>query len=732
MIGWRRVALVGAVAALVASWSAGAGADALSDAFKQIAGDTFISRELVLSELGFTQPMVMNGAEAAREIYLPVPAGLALSDAFLQLDGKYLRADGGRTTVLLSVDGHPVAARSPTDEGGVLKIGLGIDGTPRPSGFVRIGVAWSSYQARQTCDERAIGNSYEIGDQTKLSFRYDGSAVRDLATAWTALPAAPVLLVANRSLSEESYDAAWRIGLALRQTGKNPVIQSLPAVGETVDLRGMTLPGGLASLPIFAGLGIGGKYTLRSPAEIGALLLLRSTAIRPDLMIADDALLGQLNAALDALGEQLRTTAPAAQAAFTEWRDRNFRQPVKLDPDAVQLVTVANRPVIAVAPAAAAKAAVLFDALWRRTPIVPGVLVRGADRPQIDSAIVSLSRLGGSPATFEVLERSDWTAAFDLGALGPGGRLPVELVIDIAVAPSPSTTPPVVSVFLNEFLLAARRVDIPDGRRLRISAPIPRYALDGRNQLRVSVQRQPVRDGCREEPKAYPASILPSSHIRLETSPPISDDFVAVLPRMADKAQIIVPQQYLSDAPASLQRVIQLAVASAVLPDRAKLTVSANGPVKPDGTFLALDAPIEGITQKVMVEGDRLKLAHSDRTLFDVSGLDRIGVIELASAAGQVGITYRTVGRDAPDFKVPFRLSRGDIVIVGATGLLAEIDSRDPSRSRPPYDPEAGAPWYDLSRLQMTWLVGAVAFLFFIYVIGRVLRARARRRIKPG
>jgi hypothetical protein len=32
----------------------------------------------------------------------------------------------------------------------------------------------------------------------------------------------------------------------------------------------------------------------------------------------------------------------------------------------------------------------------------------------------------------------------------------------------------------------------------------------------------------------------------------------------------------------------------------------------------------------------------------------------------------------------------------------------------------------------MTWLIGAAALLLVIYVIGRVLRARARRRIKSG
>jgi hypothetical protein len=370
---------------------------------------------------------------------------------------------------------------------------------------------------------------------------------------------------------------------------------------------------------------------------------------------------------------------------------------------------------------------VLFDALWRSTPIVPAVLVRAANRPQGDSAIISLTALGGAGGSFEVLERGDWTAAFDIGVLGPTGRLPSELVVDVAIAPSPSTTPPVVSVFLNDYLLGARRIDIPDGRRQRISARIPRYAVDARNQLRVSVQRQPVRDGCREEPKSYPAAVLPTSHIRLDVAP-VGDDFVGLLPRLADKTELIVPQSYLNDAPASLPRVVEIAYASGVLPERASFTVAAYGPVKPAGTFLALDASIEDIKQRVSVEGSRLTLKSSSQTLFDVSGLDRIGVLELASAAGQSGISYRTVGREAPDFKVPLHLSRGDIVVVSSAGSLVEIDSRDPSRSKPASEPEEPTPWYLLSREQMIWLGGAIALLAFVAILGRALRARARRR----
>jgi hypothetical protein len=728
MIRSRRLLPKLALAVLATAIVSPGRADPASDAFKQLVGDGYVSREVVLSDLGFTQPVVMGGFDARQEIYVPVPAGLPLSDAFLQLDGQYLRTDGGRTTVLLSIDGHPVAARSPTDERGTLKIGLGVDGNPRPGGFMRLGIAWSSYHSRTTCDERTIGNSYEVDPRSKFTYRYDGLAVRDLATAWSALPASPVVLVAGKRLPEQSYDAAWRIGLALRQAGKNPVIQVLPTVGDMVDLKNVTVPAGLALLPVFQTMSTGSTYTLRSPAEVGALMLLRSLAVQPDVVIADGAVLSQLNAALAAFSDQARTWSPAAQQSFSEWRNRSFRIPNSLENDAVQLIWLAGRPVMAVAPQAAAKAAVLFDNLWRQTPLSQAVLIRAANRPDSETTVVSLARLGGAPGSFEVLERGDWTAAFDIGVFGATNRLPKELVIDVAVAPSPSTTPPVVSVFLNDYLLAARRIDIPDGRRQRIVARIPRYALEARNQLRVSVQRQPVRDGCREEPKAFPAAVLPSSHIRLDEVS-AGDDFVALLPRMADKAQLIVPQSYLDNAPATLGRVIQIAYATGVLPERASFTVSAAGPTKPSSTFLAFDAQVEDIKQRVAVEGSRLTLSGEGKALLDVSGLDRLGVLEIASAGGLQGISYRTVGREAPAFTAPFRLSRGDVVIVGGTGPIAEVDTRDPSHSKPANEPDDAAPWYELSREQWMWVGGAVAFLIALSFFGRWLRARARRRL---
>ncbi|WP_254500409.1 cellulose biosynthesis cyclic di-GMP-binding regulatory protein BcsB, partial [Salmonella enterica] len=82
-------------------------ADSVAGQFAEWSGDGTVNRQMSLRELGFRQPLVLSGQESQREIYLPVPAGVATRDAQLQLDGRYVRGHAGRTSGLWSVDGDP-------------------------------------------------------------------------------------------------------------------------------------------------------------------------------------------------------------------------------------------------------------------------------------------------------------------------------------------------------------------------------------------------------------------------------------------------------------------------------------------------------------------------------------------------------------------------------------------------------------------------------------------------
>src|SRR5262245_45222764 len=114
--------------------------DGPSGVFRRLVDDRWVSREITLAALGFTGPLVLGAPETGRELYLPVPANVALSNAEIRLDANYMRADGGRTTLVISLDSYPVSARPFALEKGDASVVLAVDGAPRPSGFARLGL----------------------------------------------------------------------------------------------------------------------------------------------------------------------------------------------------------------------------------------------------------------------------------------------------------------------------------------------------------------------------------------------------------------------------------------------------------------------------------------------------------------------------------------------------------------------------------------------------------------
>src|SRR5438105_1957173 len=168
--------------------TAAAAAVSPAEFFRRVANDNWVPRVVTLADLGWSGPLVLGYPDTLREIALPVPPGVPLATATLQLDAGLVRADGGRTTLILSLDGYPVSARSATAERGDGSLTLAVDGAPRSNGAVRLAIDWRTAIAREnTCsDARTPGNLLRIEPSTRFSYRYDGSAVQDLSTAWAA------------------------------------------------------------------------------------------------------------------------------------------------------------------------------------------------------------------------------------------------------------------------------------------------------------------------------------------------------------------------------------------------------------------------------------------------------------------------------------------------------------------------------------------------------------------
>ncbi|MES2972733.1 MAG: cellulose synthase [Pseudomonadota bacterium] len=731
----RRAAwlLVAACLPLMAAAQAPASpAGSAAEVFKRLNADRWVSREVSLADLGFTGPLVLGAPDTTRELYLPVPANVPLTDGEIRLNGSYMRADGGRTSMLVSLDGYPVSSRPFAQDKGDAALVLGVDGKPRPSGFVRLGLNWNTaLGAEWLCaDGRTPGNVLRIEPDSRFTYRYDGSAIRDLTTAWGALPSAPVILVSSSNIGSPAYDSAWRMGVALERAGKRSTVRALPSVGAVVNLDGVTIPPALRSVPAFAALSQGGQYKLKDAAEVGAMLALGANGpVRADIIIADKAMAAGITVALDALRAQLQAAAPDAVTPFTEWRA------AALDPGArpattgeVSLAYVFGRPAIVVQDGAGAQAAGLFSSYWNSVAVASAMGVRVATAPAGDTSSVSLKYLGGKPGSIDVLAHADWIASFDIGAVAANGRLPSSLVLDIAAAPSAARTPPVVSVFMNDILLGAKQLEAK-GTAERITAPIPAYSLLARNTLRLSFVRQMASDRCRETPEPYPVSVLPSSRMLLEKATP-SQDFTGMVSRFAAGAHVMVPAAYLADAPGTLPRVIRLAAGTGVSPVNAKFTV-ANGNDIPatGGPFLAMELPLKNGDSKVKLDSGRLVLAaDDDQPILDVTGLNNVGIVEVVKVGGDTGVSYRNAGTGAPAMDKPLLLGPGDVALMGSGGLLREINSADPA-GRNAVDVKSGS-W--LLGRGYWWMLPVLAIVFMVSLLVFASRARRRKSTPPA
>jgi hypothetical protein len=599
----------------------------------------WVPRTITFAELGFTEPVVLGYPDTIKEIYLPVPPGVNLSGATLQLAASYVRADGGRTSLVYAIDGAPVQAFGYTADKGDASVSLPIDGRPRPSGYIKLNIDWRTAVAREnTCaDARTPGNILRIEPDSKFVFRYDGSGIRDLSTAWGALPPTPVIQLPSNSVSPEVYDTAWRVGVALERAGKRPKI-------------------------VTAG------------------------AAEPDLLIAGPG------------------------------------SPQQIGSKQIGLGTVGNRPVIVVAPDAGAQAAGLFSQIWTQAAAGTNLTVNAADTPRnTDSNAVSLQYLGAKPTSFDVLAKADWNAAFDIGSVAADGKAPGTLVIDVAASPSAAHTPPVVSVFMNDVLLGAKEMEA-NGKRERIVAPVPRYALQTRNVIRVSFVRQLASDRCRETPEPYPVSVLPSSHMLLDKID-ASSDFTGLMSKFADGGTLLVPQSHLNDATGTLPRVVRLAASTGLSPVKAKFQPVAEGShPKVSGPYLAVDVIPEGYAEGVKPEQDRLFLAGTkDHPLLDVRGLNRVGVIEVTGKGDDIGAVYRTLGPQPPSMDKPIRLSGGNLAIMGNNGLRTEVNTRDPSGQGIMKEAQPG-----LFERGYWWLMPIVLVALFVALL--VFASRMRRR----
>lgn len=723
---------LGSLLGLGALFTQTASASALGDAIRQLGASDGLQRSVTLKELGIVDPVVLAGT-ATQDFYLPVPRGLPLGDASIAFDGRYLKGEPGTSTVVISLNGTPAVSQTVPDGEGTLQRNLPVAQPARASDFVRLGVNWRNRNnSQQRCDENhSLANSLTISPQTRLSYRVDPRDVRTIEDVWNTLPVRTTVLVSGRQLEQASFDSAWRIGASLQRNNRRMQVRALPAVGEVIDLRGLEVPAALAGVPAFAALrGAEPQHKLASDAELGALLMLGAAQVSGDIVVADKALQQRLTAAFAALQAQLAADPDAGQA-LQQWRAR--RAPLASEALASQqlrALPMGRQMVLAVASDAGARVAGLQEAALQRLLVSDNVTVAAAQPPQWDEAKgIRLSSLGGSPDSFDVLSRGEWTMNFPLSAVASQGRMPGEITLYVAAAPGASATRPVATLFWNGMLLSARQLDA-NGQPERLRARVPGYALGINNTLRVSVQRQPYSADCNEIPQPYPASVLPAiSYVTPGKAEP-NGSFIGLLPLLGARSQLLVPASYLSAAPAALERMANLAAASGLSASQAELVVAqADAPAKPSMPFVAMEVPVEGAKPLVTVtDGQQLRIRGKSLDWLDIKGLKQLSSAEVVTAGGQQGVLWRAIGEWTGGLGEPFLLNRGNIAVIGGDGPLAWVDSSNPDAGIPS-GPREGA--FHEWRNFLSWSVPGIAIALVVVVLLVLLAWAVARSKQP-
>lgn len=685
-----------------------------------------ISRSISLAQLATSQTIVLKGRNSTQEFFFPVPAGIPLQNAELHFAGHYLRGDGGRTNLLLAIDGTPISSRKLDSDAGDASQALAVGNTPRRNGFVQLRVNWASQLSEQICsNEQTPGNVLNIVPDTALRYQFNPDAITTVASAWQALPPRVTLLVSGAAMSRESYDSAWRIGVQLQQGGKEVQIASLPKVGSSIDLATVRVPDTLKGIPAFASISKGsGYHTLQNEAEVGALLALGELGpVRADVLLDEPALRQAIKEALDALEAQIRAASADAAEQFTLWRNKRFALPAGQD---VAVTQFAGQPAILIAADKGRQTATLLTQPWQALARNLKLTVPVASDAMAEARGTLLDEFGPLSGSMDVLAQSERRVSFELHRLAGAGQLPQKLVLDLSAAPNASKEKPVVSVLFNDMLIGASHLQT-SGTIQRIEVAIPPYLLQSRNTVTIRFTRQPSVPHCHDIPAAYPVSILPSSHIRLGKGE-LGDDFLGVSTRLSNGGTLLMSEALLASPRDSLPGLINIAFAAGVSPQRTTSQFAAAGQ-RPavNGNFLAVGVIPAGTNPVAQFKGGQLLLSNQG-PLLDVAELQDVAIAEVVSSGTQAGIIYHGSKQSLPALpamagRMPL-LGKGNLAAIGPEGILLTIDRNDPTGEKLARDANPQSIW---DRYWWAWstLIGIIVLAL---LAARITQVRRRNK----
>ena len=629
-----------------------------------------IASAITLADLGFGNGFRFANLGGRREFFVPLPQGADITARELVLAIDDVSAHSARRSFEVLVNDHIVAsiALDGRGQGRIVRIPLA-QVRPR-EGFLKLSLLYSGAATQDRCiDVRYVGDSLTVRPESAVEIETVFPGGPDVATTASLMPRDVAIVLPGRRLEAQEIATALTVARVLAASGRRVAFHQ-----------------GFDELPALARRD--GERWTRAIVIVAAL---QEVAGHIDPPVA---------------------TVAGPTPAF----------------GALVAVRIGGTPALVVSDARAVGAGRLLGSpLLNATRGVSAAFVGDIGAAKAANRQISLDRLGIVLPMAEVFGRAELAFALDTRML-PAGTKPARLILDLMVAPDGAGEKAVVSAFINERLIDSAVAAVGDQTRLDL--PLADGLIGTTASVRVVVQRRSAQGDCRFEPQGYPAQLLGSSAVVLETADIAAQDFSDLVAHWASGVDILVPpaaaERPLDALPLLAAALISLAPETAAF--TVKLVAQASQTTAP---FIAVSAsPPQGTTPRVRFDRGRVVVADkSGNTLVDLGGFSTGAVAQVVNAGSQPGLWIKPLAADGALPSPPeLRLDRGDVAFIDRNGAALALSTVRDTLVRVTYPEQIS--WVTIAERFRAWIVGSlwvlitVAFLFWLQ---RMLRRRASK-----
>jgi Bacterial cellulose synthase subunit len=626
---------------------------------------------VMLADVGHSNGLRLSNLGGQREIYIPVPQGIELKLAQLVLTLDDVSAHEARRSLEILVNDRSVSAIALDGKSSGRTVHLPLLNAAPRDGFLKVTFLYSGAATLDRCiDVRYVGDSVTIRPESAVEFEISKTDAMNITAVASLMPHNVSILLSSPQPAPADVATALTLARSLRATGRRVTfhhgIEALAEVSKRED-------------PL--------RWT-NGVVIVGAI----------------DRIAGRLDPVV----------ASAGSANYID--------------NSLAVARIGGAPVLLVSDAASARAGRLLGnpslAVLRDTSIAS---VRPIASIKASVEQVTFDELGLIPARADVFGRAELGVGIASSSL-PSGTRPSRLVLDIMVAPDGAGEKAVVTVFVNERMLASTVAATSEATRLDV--PLPDGLVGTVANIRAVVQRRSAQGDCRFEPQGYPAEILGSSMLTLTRSGPV-EEFSDLTTLWSSGVEVLVPASTSTRPLATINLLAD--VLSALSRETAPIVVKyvqAGTPPAPQASFVTVSSvPPAGATQRVHFDRGRVAVAdRAGNTRLDVGGLTTGAVAQLVTSGAHSGLWIKPLTTDGSlPISPGIYLDHGDVAFLDKTGVALAMSTERDSLLRLSY-PDKGTLLGTAERYR-SWIVGGfwgLATILFLFVLQRIYRQRRR------